>query len=89
MGESALLAPVERLLEVQLRVLKLQSEHVRRYCVAAQGSDDGEAQAALGEGERTFGGGGDKGDIRLEGIIFAGLTQQRKGAVVAAERQAA
>ena len=70
-------------------MLKLQSEHVRRYCVAAQGSDDGEAQAALGEGERTFGGGGNKGDIGLEGIILAGLAQQGKGAVVAAERQAA
>ena len=87
--EPALLAPVERLLEVQVSVLKLQSEHVRRNRVAAQGGDDGEAQATLGEGERTFGGGGDKGDVGLEGIILAGLAQQGKGAVVAAERQAA
>ena len=74
---------------MQLRVLKLQTQHVRRNRIAVQSCYDGEAQAALGEGERTFGGGGDKGDIRLEGIILAGLTQQRKGAVIAAERQTA
>ena len=58
--EPALPAPVERLLEVQVRVLKLQTKHIRRNRVAAQGGDDGEAQAALGEGERTFGSGGNR-----------------------------